>query len=246
VDCRDAQPLLHAYLDRELDLMRSLEIEEHLRNCAACGQIHANHQALRATLGSELCHFAPAGLHGRIRQALRPAAPSRKPATRWLAAAASVALVVGLAYWLVSGLLASHESDRLAELAISSHIRSLMEGNLLGKPSSDRHEVKPWFNGKLDFAPPVHDLGDAGFPLLGGRLDYLDNRPVAALVYQRQKHVINLFVWPTSEADSDARAVERQGYNAIHWNRGGLTFWSVSDLNAQELLVFVTAFRGRR
>jgi len=158
----------------------------------------------------------------------------------WLALAASLALVAVLIWTFVRTSSVYPKDDLLAQEVIASHVRSLMANHLTDIPSSDRHTVKPWFNGKLDFSPEVQDLNAQGFPLIGGRLDYLDNRPVAALVYQRRQHFINLFIWPsTHDADRTRKPLMRQGYHLCYWTEGGMTYWAISDLNNAELQEFV-------
>jgi anti-sigma factor RsiW len=244
VNCNDAQMLIPGYLDGELDLVSSLKIEEHLRTCTTCMRLYANQQVLRAALRTDKLYFqAPAGLQRRIQVSLRQAsktnaAPWRLP-WRWFGVAAALACAVLLVWGLARGWSTPTAEDRLAQEVLSSHVRSLMGDHLADVASTDQHTVKPWFDGKLDFSPPVEDLASQGFPLIGGRLDYLDNRPVAALVYQRQKHFINLFVWPTPQA-ARAPAIETlQGYNLVHWAQSGMTYWAVSDLNDSELQEFV-------
>jgi anti-sigma factor RsiW len=138
----------------------------------------------------------------------------------------------------------SHEQV-IASAVLTGHIRSLQGDHLVDVPSSDRHTVKPWFQGKLDFSPPVPDLSEMNWPLIGGRLDYVDGRPVAALIYRRRMHNINVFVWPNhSSADSTIKEEDAQGYQILHWNGAEMTYWVVSDLNREELLDLARALRG--
>jgi anti-sigma factor RsiW len=232
-------------VDDELDLVSVIALEQHLQTCARCAQVYKNQQTLRAAIrGNGLYATAPAALQQRIqasvRQASADAHPPRVLRWPWLGVAAALACVAILAWGLSRASLAPAADDRLAVEVVAGHVRSLMADHLADVISSDRHTVKPWFNGKLDFSPTVEDLASQGFPLTGGRLDYLDGRPVAALVYQRQRHVINLFIWPASQPGAAATTAEMsQGYNLIHWTKAGMTYWAVSDLNADELQEFV-------
>ena len=156
-------------------------------------------------------------------------------------AAAAIVLLA-----LVPFLRGPSTEEILAREVVSSHVRSLMANHLADVPSSDQHTVKPWFNGKLDFSPPVVDLANQGFALVGGRLDYLNNRPVAALIYQRDKHLINLFIWPSSESsDSGIKSEIRQGYHLFHWTRSGMTYWAVSDVEEGQLQEFVQRLQNQ-
>jgi anti-sigma factor RsiW len=251
VTCSELRPLLHGYMDGELDLVRHVEIEEHLRTCDACSQIYQAQLALRSALQSDELYFrAPAGLERKIRTAaLRPERWSWVPGLQlpgWLGAAMAAAAVVVLAFFVSPMLSRRSQADRIAEDVVSAHIRSLMPGHLTDVPSSENHTVKPWFAGKLDFSPPVADLAAEGFPLVGGRLDYAADRPVAALVYRRGKHFINLFVWPSASAHESVEAADvRQGYNLLFWTRGQTNFWAISDVNRAELRQFTALVRAR-
>jgi anti-sigma factor RsiW len=248
MNCRETEEVIHGYLDGELDLVRSLDVEQHLKDCPGCARTLRERRALRTAIaGAGLNFDAPKELERKIRAALpQPAKPAARAerATRrfnwsWpgiLApfAAAALALLIGLpvATWQ-SG------ERRLGEEIVSAHVRSLMVEHLTDVASTDQHTVKPWYDGKLDFAPPVTDLADRGFPLVGGRLDYVHGRRVAALVYQRRKHFINLFIWPAANnSDTSKRSAVLRGYNQVHWNASGMTFWVVSDLSSGELSEF--------
>jgi len=246
MNCQQARLLIDAYADSELDPAGVLEMEKHLHECPACAQAIRNVQNLKKSLKQDPLRFgAPAELRQMLKAELRPQPEFRRPfwIWNWFATATTSAAVICLA--LLLSVVFTHPSaqQQLAQEIVSSHIRSLMATHEMDVASSDQHTVKPWFDGKLDFSPPVKDLAAQGFPLIGGRLDYLNNRAVAALVFHRAKHVINLFIWPDSEADSGAVARPAiNGYNSIHWSRGGMTFWAVSDLNEKELMGFVQDF----
>ncbi len=247
MNCQDTRMLLDGYVDGEVDLVRSLEIERHLQSCAVCAQRYANYQTLRnAIRASDLYVPAPPSLHKRIHAAvLQTSKPETKPRGlpqwspgRWLASAATAAAVVLLVWGTARGWSLPSADDRLTQDVTADHVRSLMATHLADVASSDQHTVKPWFDGKLDFSPPVEDLAQEGYPLIGGRLDYLANHPVAALVYQRRKHVINLFIWPSTDSERAMSTVTRQGYYVVHWIRAGMTYWAVSDLSVAELEMF--------
>jgi anti-sigma factor (TIGR02949 family) len=226
---------LDAYLDDELAPPEARELEAHVAQCPECARVRDERLALRAAIKARVPAFqAPEALRERVRAALKTTARGRlRRLWRPLALAASLA-VVALGSWNLS--LRQAGAERLADDVLASHIRSLMPGHLTDVPSSDQHTVKPWFNGRLDFSPPVYDFAGRGYPLLGGRLDYVDGRAVAALAYARRQHVINVFLWPTTRGPSSAPlARDRQGYHLLHWTATDYTYWVVSDLGLAEL-----------
>ena len=250
MDCQNAQTLLDTYLDGELDPVRNLEIEEHLHGCARCSQSSSDRRVIRHGLKTESLYFkAPPDLQRRIQRSVRQAAnveaPSRWLSLSWIKIAAPLAAAALVVLLLVPFFNRPSSDELLTQEVVASHIRSLMANHLADVPSTDEHTVKPWFNGKIDFSPPVSDLAKDGFPLIGGRLDYLKNRPVAALVYRRDKHVINVFVWPSdNSAPSSAPIKTQQGYHVIHWENAGSNFWIVSDLEASQLAKFAELLKS--
>jgi len=231
---------LDAYLDDELAPPEARELEAHIAQCPECARFRDERLALRAAIKARVPGFqAPEALRERVRTALRTRVPRRFGAPviwRTLALAAALA-VVALGSRTLS--LRQASGDRLADDVLASHIRSLMPGHLTDVLSSDQHTVKPWFNGRLDFSPPVYDFADRGYPLLGGRLDYVDGRAVAALAYARRQHVITVFLWPATRGPSSAPLTrDRQGYHLLHWTATDYTYWVVSDLGLVELRDF--------
>lgn len=257
MNCDEVRNLLDAYVDNELDLVTALSVEHHLQTCASCQQVYENRLTLRTALSAEALYFhTPARVQQRVLASLRETdrqAP-RFPIANWLltrpwinaASVLSVAVMVGLVVLVIRLASTPGTTDSVAQEILSSHIRSLMATHLTDVTSTDQHTVKPWFDGKLDYVPPVIDLATQGFPLMGGRLDFLENAPVAALVYGSDKHVINLFVWPANAPDqTETISSTPQGYHLIHWVQDQLTYWAASDLETGKLETFTQLIRAQ-
>jgi anti-sigma factor (TIGR02949 family) len=242
VSCDDVTYDLDAYMDRELDAEAAAVVRTHLRECPGCARRLAERETLGALVRATPYHAAPDRLRARLRAGGRAAWLPRRLAA-W-AAAAVVVMTAGGGWLLVSRL--ADTRSAVVDAIVDGHVRSLQATHLVDVESSDHHTVKPWFLGKVDFAPPVVDLADAGFPLVGGRLDYLEGRPVAALVYRRRQHAINVFVRPedgTASAGIDRSS--RRGFHLRHWIRDGMSCWAVSDVNDTELDEFTEALQSR-
>ena len=240
--CTEPRLLVHAYLDHELDVSTSLEMEGHFRECGVCTAEYETGRSVRAALAEDdLYRPAPARLARRIRSSVgRDTTTDR---WRWqpLAAPLAVAALIAL---IVIPEVRGRRDDPLAEV-VAGHVRSMMVDHLTDVASTDKHTVKPWFEGKLDFSPAVVDLADHGFPLVGGRLDYLGGHPVAALVYARERHFVNLFVYPETGTEGGERSLSRQGFQVIRWSQAGMSYWAVSDVNAADLGELVALVRER-
>jgi anti-sigma factor RsiW len=247
--CDDVEPLVDAYVDGELDFERALAVETHVAGCAACAARLERARTLARTMKTAPYFRAPEVLALRVRATTAAASATvqtRRPdAGRgrqlrwwpWLIPVASAAVVV----LAVAGLLSRRATpdDVTMQAVIEGHVRSLMADHLTDVISSDRHTVKPWFAGRIDFSPTVVDLESEGFPLVGGRLDYIDHHAAAALIYKRREHVINVFVWPASGGvPTHATRSDGRGYHVVFWTTDGLAIWVVSDLAVDELDAF--------
>lgn len=242
--------MLDAYVDGELDLVKALEVERHLQECQACSRAYHNQRALRTAIKTgSLYYETPANLPRRVRSALAKTEGvglfPRVSAWGWQGVGFALTLVVIVSLSVAYFLRNPPAEDLLAQEIVSSHVRSLMANHLTDVPSSDQHTVKPWFEGKLDFSPQVTDLSQRGFTLIGGRLDYVGNKPVAALVYQRRKHFINLYVWLSATGqESTGKTWTRNGYNLDRWTKSGMTYWAVSDISMTELEEFAQGIQN--
>lgn len=242
--CADRLLLLQAHHDDELDVAASAELMAHVAGCPGCALVQADLDRLsRGLRAGTVAHAAPETLRQRLASRLRPAPVSAPAYLRHARPAAAFGLGALLAASVM--LLLPHPGAPTDEV-VAAHIRALQPGHLTDVLSTDQHTVKPWFDGRIDFAPPVRDLAQQGFALIGGRLDFLGDRPVAALVYRRDKHLIDLFVSPAPSASGTSAAAgfrERQGYNVVAWSEDGMVFQAVSDLAAADLAVFARDWR---
>jgi mycothiol system anti-sigma-R factor len=241
VGCELTHTVLHGYMDGELDAARAADFERHLISCADCVAVLEANESVRSSIQrAGLYERAPKGLRQKIQAQVSGTTqplvlPIRNPAPwRWLAIAATVLLALFLG-WRLPSLLPGSGENALASAIVDAHLRSLQPGHLEDVQSTDQHTVKPWFDGKLDFAPPVQDFVNQGFPLQGGRLDVIRGRTVAVLVYARRKHLVNVFVWPSAEADSEPVSGSQLGYHWIDWRKSGMEMYAVSDLNPDDL-----------
>jgi anti-sigma factor RsiW len=278
MDCTQTQSLVQGYVDTELDLASVMAVDQHLQSCMACKKIYDQYSALRSAVRQHTSYYtAPVALGGRIRAKMgRPATHARartdkhrpqwfqlgqwlqlgtavaatvvKDRSRWLQLGTAVAATAAVTWMAGLQLNSPSQDEVISEQVIAGYARSVLTSHITDVATSDRHTVKPWLSGKLDFSPPVTDLTTAGFPLVGGRLDYLDNRPVAALVYRHRQHLINLFVWPYSKSDKPAamQTLSKHGYHLLHWADAGMTYWAISDVDPADLKTFAETYASAK
>jgi len=242
MSCQLAETTVHGYFDAELDAERSAEFEQHLENCGECRSAFEGIAHLRSLFQeNDLYAHASPELRARVRKELARTAGDARPSAallrRWFLPPLFAVLAIAAMSSIVWLQFRSHtDTGRVTAELIDAHVRSLQPGHLTDVQSTDQHTVKPWFDGKLDFIPPVSDYSSQGFPLLGGRLDVVGGRNIAALVYSRRKHLINLFVWPAANTGiSLGKSGSRQGYNWTTWRSGDMQFCLISDVSASDL-----------
>lgn len=254
MECTESHSKMSALVDGELDAWSAQQVTQHLAHCPDCAAACEQLLALRTAVSQHgMRHAAPAALRQRLRQALQDETMETPRRRKWaqlpwawinlaLAGASTAAFAVTLALYMS----VPSDAERLDQEIVASHFRSLMPDHLADVASSEQHTVKPWFSGKLDFSPPVVDLAQAGFPLVGGRLDYIKERPVAALAYRRHQHVLNLYVWPDkAQREAPPRLTVKQGYHLIRWSQSGMEYRLISDLNVPELMDFERQFTAQ-
>lgn len=263
MESKHSQEKLSAYLDAELDAADRAQVEAHLSGCGECAEALAQLEALRGRVAAEAQrHAAPEYLKHRIHAALRaeaagtpphPASPRTSPRAwrhawpwAWINLGLAGAMTAAFAVTLTLYLGQPSADDRIEQELVSSHFRSLMPDHLADVASTDQHTVKPWFAGKLDYSPPVYDLAAQGYALIGGRLDYLQQRPVAALAYRHRLHIVNLYIWPDASGHASApQAGMRQGFHLLRWTQDGMRYSAVSDINPQDLAQFAALLRQK-
>lgn len=250
MQCQESKKILDAYVDNEVDLTQSVALEEHLAACADCSKGLESRRALKnAIQDADLRYAAPPELVKSVRKSLRlPAETTSAPRWQWFKAAfvgfATATALCAVITVMIVRQFRTPPDHQLATMVVNEHIRSMQDGtnHLVDVVSSNQHVVKPWFNGRLNFSPKVTDFGDRGFPLIGGRLDYLGKQNAAALIYKRYQHVINVFIYPNTE-NSAQNTYQELGFNVIYWSRDGMQYCVVSDLNMAELQQFVGMLR---
>jgi anti-sigma factor RsiW len=250
--CDEAEILLHALIDGELDAGHARDVENHIAGCPDCAAALAAYREMsKAVAGMNLRYTAPSGLRQRIEASLpqpapqtlvtRALAPNRRSVLRGFAMGSGLSALA--ATGLIALVMRKDDEQRVLSEVVTAHLRSLQAGHLIDVVSTDQHTVKPWFNGKLDVSPPVIDLTAQGFTLIGGRLDYLDARAIGAVVYKRRQHVINLFVAQTGNTERKTPKMETmQGFSVLRWSEQGMNFWAVSDIGPDELNEFGAKF----
>jgi anti-sigma factor RsiW len=245
----DAQQLLPAYVDQELDVVDALAVARHLETCLECRrEVDEQRSVSRRTRAGAARFEAPPALLAQVLAtppAQRPSRAQLSGANWWRTASAALAasLALALAWGIDEYRVLPSAQQRLTEELVTNHVRSLQVDHLTDVASTDQHTVKPWFIGKLDFSPPVVDLAPQGFPLVGGRLDYLGGHDVAVLVYRHNRHPINLYVWPAAGAPAAPLATQVHGYHLARWSAGGMDFAAVSDAADGSLPQFVALLR---
>jgi len=245
VDCHETEALLPAYIDGELGREESGAVRDHIAACVACRERLVDLESIGRMVRAAPYYAAPDRLRARIAMPLARSAwtPSL---LRWAAVLILGASLAGsglLVRRSINAARSAEAGDAIAEDIVGTHVRASMGDHLFDVQSTDQHTVKPWFTGKLDFSPPVQDFSTIGFPLVGGRLDYVAGHAAAGLVYQRQKHVIDVLIWPDSAPVTTPTAQSIRGFHLRHWTQSGMSFWAVSDLNDAELDQFVAALR---
>ena len=260
MECKNTLSLVHGYIDRELDLESVIAVDEHLQSCVECKKIYDVHAELQSAVRQHASYYtAPAALADLIRVNIS-APTTRAPAKtvkslwqryqldQWFRFGTAVAATAGVTWMAALQLNSPSQDEAISEQVIAGYARSVLTSHITDVGTSDQHTVKPWLSSKLDFSPPVMDLTNEGFPLIGGRLDYLDNRPVATLVYRHRQHLINLFVWPYSKSDKSAtmQTLSKHGYYLLHWVDAGMTYWAISDVDSADLKTFAESYASAK